>query len=551
MMKTIVIFCCTALAAFHASAQIDTVKNGKVTQIDSAAGVSIAYLFKNYKLDGECKAYYLEFPDKLAFAGMFKQNQRQGVWNYYRYDQEGNQELYQFLTFVNDTLTGPSKIDYDSLVVEADYLKGEYNGKYKRYAKALDDSGRAVPVYIDSGEYRNGKAYGDWRIFKNGQLQYEGYYENGLRHRHWKEYDTRQRKGQLMREYQFFEDIITGKEIRHFYYRTDTCDRPGVSPCLDTVLVDEYEELPWQMGIISGRYLRKDAEGNVLLAGEYSENKKIGAWQRLDPVTRNTEKLTYLDDQLNGVYQLIANGKTIVQGTYAMNDKHKEWKYFDENGSVIRIENYEKGKKQGEWKYFSKDGKVGMLKVFADDRLVEVSEMNKYDEKVFEITIVYPKSGYPEMRITLHFLDSIIAYDAVYASDDNINFETFVDIFKNSGRDTSVFKLNGFYSVKKGAVPEYMGKFAMNVRHGNWDYYFNESIIWRQEFTNGLLTKEIFLNRSDQSPVKKGDYTLWYGPDRPKVEFRLREGLRDGKSVWYHPDGKAFKTEKYKDGVLQ
>lgn len=536
---------------YDARAQIDTVKNGKVTQIDSLRGISIVYQFKNSKLEGECKAFYLEKSDQLAFSGMIKANQRQGLWNYYRYDEAGNKVIYQFLNFLNDTLSGLAKIDSGARVIEVEYLKGEYHGKYRRFARIPADSGRTSLVVIDSGEYRFGKPFGDWKFYTRGLLQFEGYYENGMKHRHWKEYDLRQKKGSLMREYQFFENVLTGKEIRHFYYRIDTCNRPDVSPCLDTILVDEYEEVPWQSGIISGRYLRKDAEGNILLAGNYIDNKKIGSWQRLQPGSKNIEKVTYLDDQLNGKYDLLQNDKVIVSGTYAMNEKHKEWKFSDENGNIVRIENYEKGRKQGEWKYFGKDGKIALIKAFTDNKLVEVSELNKHGEKVYEIAIVYPDKGLPEMRISLHYIDSIIAYDAVYAGSGDINYETFVDIFKNSNRDTTIFKLNGFFSIKKGALPEYTGRYAMNIPHGVWDFYFNEALIWRKEFESGNLKKETFLNRSDQTLLKKGDYALWYGPDRPKVEFKIRDGLRDGKSVWYKPDGSVLKTEKYKEGILQ
>ena len=52
------------------------------------------------------------------------------------------------------------------------------------------------------------------------------------------------------------------------------------------------------------------------------------------------------------------NGKLKTSGQKSADGMQEgEWKYFDVNGKLIRIENYSEGVAEGEWKYFA-DGKL-------------------------------------------------------------------------------------------------------------------------------------------------------------------------------------------------
>jgi antitoxin component YwqK of YwqJK toxin-antitoxin module len=132
-----------------------------------------------------------------------------------------------------------------------------------------------------------------------------------------------------------------------------------------------------------------------------------------------------------------------------------------------------------------------------------------------------------------------------------INHESFMETYKQSAKDTGVFILNGGYMVKKGGAIEYTGTYKMNLMDGNWDYFYNSAITWRKVYSEGIMQKELFLDKMTQEPIEKGEYVLWYGPERPKLEFKLKEGIRHGKSTWYLRNGEVKKEEKYKEGILQ
>ena len=126
-----------------------------------------------------------------------------------------------------------------------------------------------------------------------------------------------------------------------------------------------------------------------------------------------------------------------------------------------------------------------------------------------------------------------------------------MELFKEKGKDSTIFVLNGGYSVKKSGSVELSGNYKNNIIDGAWEYYYNTSIIWRIEYKDGIQVKETFVEKINGNPVKKGEYLLWYGPERPRLEFSIREGVRHGKSIWYERNGEVDKEEKYKEGVLQ
>ena len=48
-----------------------------------------------------------------------------------------------------------------------------------------------------------------------------------------------------------------------------------------------------------------------------------------------------------------------------------------------------------------------------------------------------------------------------------------------------------------------------------------------------------------------GKFIQKYDNGKLKYEFKISEGLRDGKSKYYDEGGKVTKNEKYEKGILQ
>ena len=69
---------------------------------------------------------------------------------------------------------------------------------------------------------------------------------------------------------------------------------------------------------------------------KYFENKKTGVWTIYDDLGTLMEKITFENDEKNGLYEL----------------------YNDEGNTIVISGNYVNGKEEGAWKEFSNKGKL-------------------------------------------------------------------------------------------------------------------------------------------------------------------------------------------------
>jgi antitoxin component YwqK of YwqJK toxin-antitoxin module len=526
------------MALTFATAQIDTIDNGKSIYIDSAQNLKMEIPFKKRMVDGTVKGFDLTSTN-LMLEGSSKKNQKQGTWNYYEYDSLDNKIIIQYYSWLNDTLNGPFQELKDSLQLNGGYSKNLLNGAYKESIISIDDSGKTIVTPLDSGQYIKGVQYGLWTYLNNGNLHKVGSYEKGKLHLHWKVYDTLNAQPQrLMQDIQYFEGVKTGSELIYFKY-------------LDGKTIKETESIPWQMGELSGLYSKKDAKGIVLESGTYSEDIKIGKWIYRNPSKNTIEKVAYLNNQLNGPYQMDKNSITVIKGTYALDKKNKTWSYYSETGDLTREEFYENGIKSGEWNYYNGQKLLTHSIVYDENKVVELYRFNKNGDETLKLELDYSLENYLKITAEEQMTDSSESVDLMYQPEgDTLNENTFLITYLKSGKDTSVFKRHGGYSVTKTGSVEYRGVYSTNIKQGDWSYFYNPRIVWKKVFKNGILSEELFLDKSSGTKVEKGEYVLWFGPERPQVEFKIQNGLRDGKSIWYKKNGEELKVEKYKDGML-
>ena len=532
--SAIVLFMTSALAL----AQVDTVDNGKVVYIDSAQNLKLEIPFKGGQVNGTTKGFDLE-SGSLIIEGKSKDNQKVGVWNYYQYNALGDKLIAQFFTYKSDTLNGPFKKRDDSLLITGSFIRDTLDGQYKEELVSLDDTLNFILTPVDSGQFKMGIKYGLWTFLKNGNLSKVGNYENNQYHLHWKIYDTINPIPQkLMRDIQYFEGVKTGNEIVYFSYKNGK-------------KIEEQETIPWQMGKLSGNYSKKNANDVALESGMYSEDIKIGKWTYHNPLENTTETVTYLNNQFNGPYQMDKAGVAVIKGTYALDKKNKTWSYYSEKGVLTRDEMYENGEKTGEWNFYNSNKVLTHSMVYDANKVVELYRFDKNSDEILKLEFDYSPDNYLKITAGEQFMDSSISVDLIYRpKGDTIDTKNFLTTYLKSGEDTTVFKRHGGYSVTKSGSVEYQGVYSTNIKHGDWSYYYNSRIVWKKVFNNGIMTGEVFVDKSTGAKIEKGEYVLWYGPERPRVEFKIQNGVRDGKSIWYKKNGEELKMEKYKDGML-
>lgn len=533
------------LGSLTSVSQVDTVKQGVVSVLDTVSLTEQKIPFKNNQCNGVVKTVST-VTGKVLIEGTCKENQKQGVWNYFEYDSLGNSSVRQYFTYENDTLNGAFVEQVDSLRITGYYEKGKLNGAYNEDLLLLDDSGKIVIQALDSGQYKQGVKYGLWTYLHQGLLHKMGNYEKGKYHLHWKIYDVSDAKNhRLMNDIQYFEGVKTGKEINYFRY--DTLTDTG-----EIILVEEYEQIPWQSGKRNGAYFRKNKQKIVLEAGTYSDDIKIGKWEYRTPEEQKLEVKTYLNNQLNGPYTITIGEQLMLSGVYALGKKNKNWVYYDKSGKMIREELYENGIKNGDWKYFNPDGALDKLIVLENDEPVEFVDFDQDERELVTMNILEHDQNKVRLSTVLNYPDSSVAKEVVTIMEgDQIDPLLFFEDFIQYHEDTTKYKWDGGYAIKHHGEQYISGVFKHNIMHGEWDYYYNSRIIWRKKYVNGFMAEEQFIDKATNQLVEKGEYVLWYGPERPEAEFKIQNGVRHGKSIWYKKNGETSKVEKYKEGELQ
>ncbi len=72
----------------------------------------------------------------------------------------------------------------------------------------------------------------------------------------------------------------------------------------------------------------------------------------------------------------------------------------------------------------------------------------------------------------------------------------------------------------------------------------------QQDFKDNTGGTENYFVINSSQPFS-GKFIQKYENGKLKYQFKISEGLRDGKSKYYDENGKVTKTEKYEKGILQ
>ncbi|UTW64464.1 hypothetical protein KFE98_10090 [bacterium SCSIO 12741] len=541
MLRIVVLITLLPLLSYS---QIDTLDKGNLEVIDSLNGLKTIYPFKDRQVDGTVNAFYLE-SNQLAHTVNYAANQRQGAWNFFVYDSTEHGHLYQHFNFVNDTLSGPFVRLTDSIYEVGSYANGELDSLYTSYLMTWDTIGDTATLIIDSGYYESGQKSKYWYHYKDGKIDREGFYSEDLMSGKWRIYGGP--SNELTREVTYENGKKNGPETISIHPIDTNVDGEYISTGWA-----RYEELiTWKNDVRNGPYYRTGFESEKLEEGTYLDGKKQGAWTFSTPKDKREEIITFQEDIKSGPYELKIAGVSIEKGTFDQELKTGLWSFYDGvTGKLIREENWEGGQAHGEWKYYVK-GRVKYSKKFESDQLIEMFE---YDRSGLELNSLWIEHRDDQkMKIKYESLsqDSILTIHYLHTPESEWKNDNFLEFFLKEIHNDTVFIKDGSYEVKKGGSTEVKGSYKANLMNGTWSYYFNSSIVWEKAYVNGLMEKERFIDSHNGEPLPKGEYILWYGPERPKLEFKIKEGLRNGKSTWYGPDGKEERSEKYKEGILQ
>jgi antitoxin component YwqK of YwqJK toxin-antitoxin module len=482
--------------------------------------------------------------DNLHFKGKLSGEMKEGKWVYYTDTIKTAQKVYQYFNYAADVLEGPfRKVSGDSIEIGT-YATGKLNGPYTLEKFQLSVGGDTLKTPIKSGRYGMGKKMDFWKMHQNGVLHKEGFYSNDQKIKKWKTYDLLSKNRSnpdLMLVSNYEKDKKGGEEIRHFYY-----DEAGAK-------VNNSVKANYYQGKLNGTYEEKDATEKLIATGNYSEGKKQGEWT-VDLADKNMTKTSnYFEDvQMGPVVFKDYGGNKLIEGAYDKNERNSTWSYFSSSGSKVKEENYKNGGKlNGEMIVYNNTEIQQQKIVFEDDVMQHLTRFDPNGSKVMGDYIFRyndPAEGITTIEVKLANKDTVESFIYEGKQTEPFQYKDFEETFKNEAKSGRNFEKNGAYEKLLNDQVIESGYFTKNKKDGSWEYYYDSNVLWTISYENNEKKGEKFTDKKLKAPFK-GNYLVKYPGGKTKVDIKVKDGLRNGKSIYYDKSGTVLREEKYKDGV--
>ncbi len=543
--------------------------------------------------NGKFVAYYYSDKGKLnsKVVGAFLDEKKNGLWQTYLVS-DSKEELIEFTTYSNDEKNGAFKEYVNSDSIETGtYKDGVLNGYFTRKTrfKGYEDKDFENEfTWWDlecEGNYIDGVENGKWIYYLWGGKSEEGNYEYGKKTGTWTKYmRIGNHADEVWKETNYKNGKENGLFKQYFEMQTMSDSSDGI-PSIKFVNIPIQETYYYTNGVKEGEYVLKDSSGILISKGNYNNDSKSGLWIE-----------SYLMNDANGksirVYQ---------KGNYINDKKTGTWNEYSEENSIIETQTYKDGELDGKLTRFYENKKPSEVFEFKQGQLISLSvfdtlgnnilykyQINSIKGKVinclittFENNISTTQgyefiSSFDEFNFYYFDLDFILSvgdttaevYDELYHTDismqhrkDNPTKNEFisnpisysgVSIETTTTKDRG-WKKEGLFEISETSSKRIFasGYYKNNLRNGTWRiYYYENDIYVEQEFNDGVGDVEKYYSMSSHN-LFSGKFELRFSNSIPKCEFKISNGLRDGKSKYFDEKGKVLKTEKYEMGLLK
>jgi antitoxin component YwqK of YwqJK toxin-antitoxin module len=484
--------------------------------------------------NGKVSNYYSE-TDNLHSQGKQDDNGKQGRWSFYTDAPKAQASVFQFFTYKNDTLNGPFLKLANERRISGVYINGHYHGMIVIEDVVITGTD-TVFLPVEEGSYENGMKSSFFKEYKKGILESEGGFDHDKRNGSWKFYDNSGDKPILQKKTYFKRDAKDGKEITYFEY-----DKDGNK-------VDKRSEFFYKDDIKNGPFEIK-LKGKTIEKGSYSEGKLSGAHQIFIKEKDLNRFGNYFEGNLTGPVSFKDNNDAVkISGSYDNGKKSATWKYFDKNGKLSREENYKDDNPFGTWKYYENEKLFREVKYESGDAKEIIEYKPGNEDPIAEFYLNDVTGTFQEVEALLYYPDSSKLLNFVISVDLLKKPEELYNSYRKNNSNPELIKKNGQYEFTLKGTKIIEGYYEMDQMDGKWNYFYNGSVIWEKSFSDNKLTGEKFFNKSDKS-LFKGTYEVIWPNGSPRFEFKIKDGLRNGKQIYFHKNGEEEKVEKFKEGI--
>ncbi len=520
---------------------------------------------KNEVFEGPSCGYFYEGENlKEKVCGTFINNKKTGIWRTYSYNDSIPVET-DFDTYTEGQRIGPFKRSAPDSIVFGTWNLETYEGPYKVYRKIpgkreTDLKGDTSLAFLAvTGNYRESLMQGNWKYyFPSGALAREGEYEKGLKSGSWKSYFDLFTDAQgnpypcsktlfLSETYTYGEK--TGKEYK--FYETSlkkpSCDDSPATPFhpADTchwTLTKVDKMTTYLNGEINGPYEEKNSEGKIVAQGTLKKQTKEGVWTEGTRV-QNPDGSSYY------VY---------CKGNYSYNVRIGLWTEFVKENQKTADYQYEEGKLHGKTILYDDSQRAYEEKEYQKGVLQKITCLNPKDPS---ITCIFDQLKTTDAGISCRRTDykgkarSVQVYTLQHPITLQVQQTPEMVLEHYRKRDFSdvsqVYPDGNFQSFDTAGRILSEGTLYKEKKTGTWkEYYYDVQVYTLQVFANDSIQPEMYFDMEKQKPFS-GKFEQEYPNGKTRIEFRISDGLRDGKSRYYDEKGDLIKTEKYDNGKLK
>lgn len=481
---------------------------------------------------GKVISNYYEETDFLHSTGKEDDNGKQGKWNFYANQENG--AVFQYFSYLNDTLNGPFLKFSEEKRISGSYLNGHYHGMIVIEDVVITEKD-TIYLPVEEGSYENGLRSSYFKEYKEGVLESEGGFDQDKKNGSWKFYDLSGDKPVLQKKTYFKRDIKDGKEITYFEY-----DDNGNK-------IDKRSEFFYKDNVKSGPFEIK-LKGKTIEKGAYSEGQLSGDHQIFIKELDLMRFGNYFEGNLTGPVSFkTSNNEIRISGSYDNGKKNSTWKYLSKDGKVEREEKYKDDVPMGTWKYFE-NGKIKKEIKFDNGSAKEITQYEGSENPIAEFYLNDVVGTYQEVEALLYYSDSAKTINLLFSVELLKKPENIYDEYSKNNSKPEMIQKNGLYEFELNGNKLIEGYFEKNKMDGKWNYFYHNDIIWEKTFTSGSLSAEKFLIKSSKSPFK-GTYEVNWASGKPRFEFKIKDGLRNGKQIYFTENGEEEKVEKFKEGI--
>jgi antitoxin component YwqK of YwqJK toxin-antitoxin module len=410
---------------------------------------------------------------------------------------------------------------------------------------------------LSEGKYYQGNKSGRWVFYSFGTKVREGKYWNDLKDGKWSYYYTKYvdnnsnplpYSGELFLTETYENGIKSGlserfSSLEEVKYLCDTSIHKNVNPldtCTKQVYKKEFQSFYYKNDELHGPCTVKDSIGTIIFKGNFLNGKKDGEWIE-----------SYKNDDIdNNSFYIFEKGK------YYQGKRTGKWQEYVNEDFIWKTSYYSNGKLNGEMISHLKNGGKREIKKFNDDFL---KELIVYDSIGYTVVSKYEilnetnyslkvrKSEYNEGRLTASLEYYMKKDDPVL----NYNFfELFFMLKTGKLSDGESGYPDGELIVydEKGEV-KINGKLKKEDKIGIWKYnYPDQGVQIQIEFTNNVPGVEKYYTLNTGA-IFSGIFKFVDDENKINEERKIKDGLRNGTTVYYDFNGEKIKKEKYKDGL--